>query len=340
MKKSIKVALSLIAAGLILMAIGFFSGGFKSVFIDSNGINIADIKENLVEINDNLNEFKNIDIDFNYGDIEIISGNEFSINGIYDKSKYELTYNVDGDTLILKDKSIKKINFNLSFFGSGNTDRKNKITICIPENTTLSIVKGNQNYGDIKIDSLKSTKIDLSSDFGNINLNSLSSDSVNIKADDGKISLDNSNCKAINLNSDFGDIIVNNTKTEDFNSTSQSGSLKFNDFTANKITATNESGDIKADKIYTNGLDLNLESGKVKINGELKGTNIINSDCGDIEITSSLQEDQYSLDLECDSGEILINDSKFGNRYKKDSPAENSFKIKDESSKIKLNLGA
>ena len=37
MKKSIKVALSLIAAGLILMAIGFFSGGFKSVFIDSNG---------------------------------------------------------------------------------------------------------------------------------------------------------------------------------------------------------------------------------------------------------------------------------------------------------------
>lgn len=110
MKRSVKVALCLVAAGIILMFIGYNLGGFKSIKVTNQGFSTFSFDtDDLANDEKQLTAFKDIDLKLDYGDVEIINGDSYYIEANYNKKSDNLSYVVEGDTLTVKNKSERKM---------------------------------------------------------------------------------------------------------------------------------------------------------------------------------------------------------------------------------------
>lgn len=337
--KSLKIALFITGIGLILLAIGFFSGGFKPISISSHGLQIGNKKEDIIKLQENLNSFENIDINVENLNIEIIKDDSFSIEGEYDKNYDDIIYSVENNTLKIKSKEKRNNSHFFIFFGSDSKADSPKIKIHLPEKADLSEIKGTVELGNLKLDSLNSKNIDLKCNYGNIDFNNLNSENITVNSESGTITYNNINCNNIKTNSNYGDVTVNSLKAINSDFNLESGNFKADNLESDKITGKNSYGNIEGNAFKTNGIDFQVESGTVNLKGELKGENKIKSEYGDININSSLAEKDYSYDTKLEMGSFKINNVKMNNQYKKvDASAPNSFIINNENGNLTINF--
>lgn len=339
-RKAVKAALSLIAVGTVLLVIGYLFGGFKAIYGNSSGINIYDSKNTITERN-SLDAFQNIKINVEKANVEIESGDKFEIETMYNKSLTDVSYNVSNDTLNITASSKNHISFNIGFFDNNMSINENtKIKIYIPNESMLSELESQVDYGDMKLLNLNFKKSDILCNFGDIELKNINCTNMNINDESGDITFDNVTGSEMITTSEYGNIEASNLNTENFTCDLKSGDLNLNNLKTDNGIISNEYGDIEGTAITSNGLIITSSCGEIDINGELKGKNTIDSKFGDTKIMTSLLESDYSYDFKVKFGECSVNgNSREGGCEKIESTADNIINAVCESGDLKINFG-
>lgn len=156
-------------------------------------------KQNEAYTNDRVvtDTFKNLIIDTNIVDVEIIPGSEYSYTINSDK-KYTPSVLITDNTLSVT-QNISGINNLFGISLGGNVSCKMQITV--PDNAVLSDVRITSNVGDINIGSISSKNTSISTNVGDIDVNSLHCPNIKITSDIGDVCLsDIKNIYLYNIN--------------------------------------------------------------------------------------------------------------------------------------------
>lgn len=304
-RKIFKIALSLVAAGAVLLGCGYIFGGCKNVYGNFSGFSINDSKD-MVSEKHSLDNFSNISLDVDYGDIEIEKGSEFAIETIYDKSHDDITYNTSNDTLSVKGNRKKKVSFNIDF-SDNNDNSGTKIKIYVPDGSQLAELKLQASCGDMSIEGLTFKNGTIICDYGDALLKDVECSSFTICNKCGDIDFSNIKGNDIVTNSEFGNVKISNVDAGSFSCDLKSGDMDFNNLKFENGNISDSYGDIKGNAIDGNGLKLASKSGDIDIDGDIKGENTIDSAYGNVKLATSLSEEEYSYDLDAKYGDCSVN---------------------------------
>ena len=337
-KKALKIALSLVVAGAVLMGAGYLFGGFKTIYGNSNGINIYDSKD-IVNEKKTIDNFQNINLNVDYSDVEIVKGEKYEIETAYNKSLGDIEYNVSENTLNINRNNGKHLSFNVELFGVTNMNNSSKIKIYVPYDSSLSDIKCQIGSGNINIKDLSFKNADVACDYGDAEFSNIGCTSIKIHEKSGDIKFDNIDGSEIITTSEYGDVKVNNFKSESFTCDLKAGNMDFNSLTTGNGIITNSYGDIRGYNVLSNGLNITSNSGNIDIAGELKGNNTINSEYGDVDLESSLSEKDYSYDLTVKFGNCSVNGKDKEDVCKKaETSSDNSINAVCKSGDLKVNF--
>ena len=285
-KKSILlliISLSFIAIILIFVMIFLINKRFKLNYF---------VSTNLVANEYFDTNFGSINIRTDASDINVINTNDEKVSvKIYGDANNYYILNNDGILRIeYKDSGCKFFCINRKI---------SKIELYIPSdfNGKLNI---DNNYGDIKVGSLKNSNISIKEDAGDVTIDGvnditiknkygdidlLEANIADINASAGQIKI--GNVKNIKVENNYGDIKIDSVENY-INASNDCGDIKIKFLRLDKDSSiVSHLGDIRIDDIDNIYVDAQTNLGDVKINKNYRNAEVvlkINNDCGDIKI--------------------------------------------------------
>lgn len=199
------IAITMIAFGILLALIGYFSGGKWSLVLTDEGIQLPE-NNTLVNNSYKLDDFTYINAINHYGDVEIVASDRFALETSVIKDD-DVTYSVKDHTLTVETKSKKKNGFQFGF-GSFRTP---SIKIYVPSDVKLKNVVLNSNFGDITIRGLNYQELTLIEDFGDILFKDITGDKTEITQSFGDIQLQQFSSNGFVVESEHGDVNIDGT---------------------------------------------------------------------------------------------------------------------------------
>ena len=312
MKNWVKICLftgiGCIATGIILYGIGSFAGGKDYVrAADLNTLSTSAMKDESsysILAKTQIDDYHNLTVNLNILDLKVVpSGDEhfyISYNVNSDKQKSALTYNVENDTLTLKETDSSKgsfvhvdINFLTDLFHDKDTpDSEDSVTLYVPENTKLK-------------------KLNLNSDMSDIQIASVNADSGTIKTASGDIELKSCDLNNIALTSDMGDITIKGSNLNTCTLTSNSGDFECSNITFNgdnSITSDMGEVDIESstDNLTKLAIQVNTDIGDIDTSDKLNGYFKKNNDDSAQTYLTETKKPVGNLTIQTDSGDVSL----------------------------------
>ncbi len=199
------IAITMIAFGMLLALVGYFSGGKWSFVLTDEGIQLPESNK-LVNNSYKLDDFTNLNVINNYGDVEIVTSDHYALETNVIKED-DVTYSIKDHTLTVETKSKKKNGFQ---FGFGNF-RSPSIKIYVPSDVKLKTVALDSNFGDTTIRGLKYHELNLIEDFGDIILKDTTGEKTEITQSFGDMKLQQFSSNGFVAESEHGDINIDGT---------------------------------------------------------------------------------------------------------------------------------
>ena len=207
-------------------------------------------------------DFKNITIDVDTEDIIFLPSQDNNMCKVvfYEKSSKKHTSIVENENLVIKYENEEKWYQNLFNFG------KSKITVYLPKNEYDNIAI-KCSTGDIQIENefeFKSINIDLTT--GDISLDKIVASEINLSITTGDIELDNINCSGnITLDSTTGEAELNNVNCKNLKSISTTGEITLDSVIATeKIHIERSTGDVEFDRMDAGEIFIETSTGDVE----------------------------------------------------------------------------
>ncbi|MFE3575573.1 DUF4097 family beta strand repeat-containing protein [Lysinibacillus sp. NPDC059133] len=199
------IAITMIAFGILLALVGYFSGGKSNFVLTDEGIQLPE-NNKLVNNSYKLDDFTNLNIINHYGDVEIVTSDRYALetNVINDD---DVTYSIKDKTLTVETKSKKKNGLEFGFFNF----RTPSIKIYVPSDVKLKTVVLDSNFGDTTISGLKYQELNLIEDFGDILLKDTTGDKTEITQSFGDMKLQQFSSNSFVAESEHGDINIDGT---------------------------------------------------------------------------------------------------------------------------------
>lgn len=308
MNKILKISLSFITIGFILLAIATLLNkgnipGINPKYEKKNytisAQNIENIKLDLITDNVVIEENKN--------------SNEVEIE-YYDNNDKETTINNSENTLSIKEsKKVFGIDIDINFFSTTK-----EVKIKIPKDTHLNfniVAK----LGDVNINDLNIKDLTINNKMGNVNLTNITTNNVSMKLD-GDFTLNNvkGNNSLFTIKTNIGTVKFD--KVEGFNDldiTNQTGDISVSSSIIKDIKINNQTGNVllsNSPKNSTDNINIKNETGDVKLD-ELTVNNSIylESKYGNIEANIADKEKNYIRNSNSDTKKSLITISRDGN---------------------------
>lgn len=300
MSKVLKVSLYMILVGIILATVGFALGGRGFNISFGSGINIYDESKRVTE-NFDLEEFNTVKIDVSYLDnIEIVKGNGYKLSMDYHMSENDSNkIEYSLDNKILSIKDNRLNNMNINI-GFFN-DKNDKITLYVPEECNLEELNIQTSSSDINVTNINSNITNIVCNYGDVILSNLNSDNITLDSSSGEIKVRNIQGKDMKINNSYGDVDIENSNIANTNASLSSGDFEFD-------------------------------------NVEFKNL-IVDNEYGEVSINTPISENLFNYNLECDYGEIEINDNNFNDSYSINNNVDNNINIKCSSGDINIELG-
>ncbi len=270
------IAITMIAAGILLALVGYFSGGRWLIIKDEDGFHVPS-NQQLVNQTYTLDAFTRIDLQNDYGDLDIIAGgSDYKLETKVLKQQ-DVTYRIDNGTLIIETAARKK---NSIEFGFGNFHSPS-IKIYVPADQKLDTITINNSFGDIDIHQLHYQQLNLQQDYGDISFDHITADNTKISQSFGDITLQQYTSNDTIIDSEHGDIDIDGTLHGP-----TSISSNFGDTT---LSLQNKKSEI--------GYDLTTSFGDITINGEEQRNNVTQLSDGDHQLTISSSSGDIELSL-------------------------------------------
>ena len=220
----------------------------SSIIIGISGINylfeFIGNEENvqIIENTFDKNEVKNLYLDSDIGDIDIVVGNELKVIAKNVSENFNCT--LEGDTLkIVESKE------GLSMFKGNDT----RITIYIPDDLIFNTVQLDFSVGDNDIQSLKANKLNLNSGTGQIDIRYLEVlESAIITNGVGELDIENSNLNNLELKTGVGECDLRGTIKGDSTVKADIGSINIRldsfDEATDKIKIEKDIGELEVNE--------------------------------------------------------------------------------------------
>ncbi len=264
---------STVLLGIILVTVAVCIDGWKlfthfpSIQVDFRGVH--------VEYDDNISnekgetvmnsEVKNINIDVDYGMVNIRRGNVDQIdirtrNIIESKFRYEL----NGDTLYVKYKR------GFTMFSFGNSMNA-EINVTFPENAEYDNVFVHNGAGAMYLYDLKAGEIKIDNGAGEMKMENVTSDGeIKMNTGAGAIKLENVSCGELKIDSGVGEVNASNMVCNELTAKSGIGAFTYKGEINGDADIDNGCGEVKMTvygKSSDYGFDVDSGIGQVRVNG-------------------------------------------------------------------------
>ncbi|MEY9979825.1 DUF4097 family beta strand repeat-containing protein [Lysinibacillus sp. RC79] len=199
------IAITMIAFGILLALVGYFSGGKWNFVLTDEGIQLPE-NNKLVNNSYKLDDFTNLNIINHYGDVEIVTSDRYALETNVINND-DVTYSIKDNTLTVETKAKKKNGLEFGF-GSFRTP---SIKIYVPSDVKLKTVILDSNFGDTTIRGLNYQELNLIEDFGDIIFKDTSGDKTEITQSFGDMKLQQFSSNGFVAESEHGDINIDGT---------------------------------------------------------------------------------------------------------------------------------
>lgn len=274
--KNTLIAMTMIALGILLALIGYFSGGRWLILKDSEGLYVPS-NTKLVSQSHALDAFTSINIVNDYGDVEIVaSDSDYKLDTKVHEQE-DVTYHIDNGTLTIETMAKKKDGFQ---FGFGNLSSPS-IKLYVPKDTKIEAIVIDSNFGDTAIHGLQYQQLNLIQDYGDITFNNTTGDKTEIRQSFGDLTLQQLTSNGFTIESEHGDIDIDGTLNGQSTITSS-----FGDTT---LHLQNKQSDV--------GYDLKTDFGDVTINDEEQSGTVTQVTKGKHQLNVSLSHGDIDVSL-------------------------------------------
>ena len=249
MNKFIKISISFIIFGLVLMGLATYLNNGHIPRFSSN----FEKKNYTVSIND----VKNLDLDIIDSDVTIEENTASKNMEIEYYTALERKVNIEhiGNKLSIKENE-NIVNF--SFY-----TEKRKLIIKIPKSSNIDINSVNK-LGDYFIKNLDIKSLIINSKLGDVYITNISASDADIKLATGNLNIDNLNSKnnSLKINVATGNVKLNNINDlKDISVDNKEGDTDLSSSTIKDINITNEQGNIKVSNLPSESSDnINLKT--------------------------------------------------------------------------------
>lgn len=208
----------------------------KDTVVDENRQTKTDKRELNAETQ-KLNKFSSIEVDVLAADINVVSGEDWSISYKLSEKEPLQRFGVEGDTLYLETKfdETKRFDNTEDWF----------ITITIPENTTL-------------------TEVELETISGDVNVQNFSCGEASLSSTSGDVQAENITAMEMDVNSVSGDIIAKNITSAKMDTETVSGNISA-EGAFGELESSTISGDTKVSGSISAESELESTSGDIAL---------------------------------------------------------------------------
>lgn len=270
------IAGGMIALGVLLAAIGFFSGGKWIIFKDDKGFYVPN-KHTLVHKSYNLDAFTSIKVFNDFGDVEIVDGDSYSleVNSLEDAG---VTYSVKKGTLTVETKSKKKNRISIGF----TSYETPSIKIIVPKDEALTSIIIDSNFGDTSLQGLHYQQLNLMANYGDIEFKNIVGEQTEITQAFGDMTLQQFSSNGFVAESEHGDIDIDGTLNGQSTVTSS-----FGDTT---LQLQNNKSEL--------GFELKTDFGDITVNNQSQDHKVSQLHEGDNQLKVSLSHGDLDLSLD------------------------------------------
>ena len=274
--KNTLLAMTMIAFGILLAVVGYFSGGRWLLIKDEDGLHVPG-NNTLVNQSHDLDAFTSINIVNDYGDISIIANDSNYKLEANVLEQQDVTYHIENGTLTIEAKAKKKnrMQFGFASFSSPS------IKLYVPADKKLDMIVIDSKFGDTALQGLHYQQLNLIQDYGDITFTNTTGEKTEVAQDFGDLTLQQYSSNGINIESKHGDINIDGTLNGQTTITSS-----FGDAT---LHLQNKQSDI--------GYALNTSFGDVSINDEEQSGTVTQLNKGDHQLNVSLSHGDLDVSL-------------------------------------------
>ena len=338
MKNIWKVAIILIATGLLLSSIGLALGASRWVYWDKQGSHIVEISEEKRITMLDLERIDNIDINARFSDVEFITSDKYGIDiRYYDE---DVSWSLDNGNLKIRSTvQTGNRNYNKRFFDVNlNFDNpQSYVKVYLPADVRLGTVSVQADSGHIKIGGFRAVEVQLNNSFGNLDIYSITCDKLQIKMDSGEFSgQDLSVSGDIVHKNNFGSSRFETIEAKNFRLDSDSGDVTLNGCRVESIDIKNYFGSITAHNLVSFNTDVDANSAEINISGDFSGRTNINNSFGDIRFTTAKAREDYTYEIYTDFGDVTIDNNRLNGGVQGGNSSTNSLYITNSSGDIQV----
>lgn len=341
-KRIVIVAAAMVAVGLVLTGIGYAIGGNQPINIDRNGIHVGsgwkDDGEKggalatggkLESFAEELGEFHSIKADTNLSQVELVAGEKYAIEGVFDTANGKPEYAIENGTLIVEERNDMLFHAGIDInLGFKDNQEKPRVKIYYPKDAVLQDVNIKTAVSDLTFDGItaKSAKFEL--DLGRLELSNISADKVDISVGSGDCSL--TGIKAsdeLKLTNNLGRTTISGGETKSLELTAQSGDVILNGTTIEKGGIQLNLGKLTGENLNTKGLTVKNQSGDIELSGTILGDTDISSNMGRVFLKPGAAEKEFNYELKTNLGRVETNGSESSGSLSVKNSAPNNIKV-------------
>jgi len=350
MNKSMKgiaiAAAAMVMVGILLTAIGFMTGGNQHIYLDKTGIHVGDREGGkngggeLVGFSQNIDSFRNIDVDLDIYEVDLVPGEKFAVQGDYLSKMGKPIIQVENDTLVIKSSRNKVFNLNIDLPGLIFDTNHPHIKIYYPENTKLKDVVIRCDASDLGITDLVAEKAEFDLDFGKLELTNITADNITVDMDSGDCTMKNMKAAdKLTITNNFGKTTLEGAEMKTLKVDADSGDVTLIDTTFDSGDLKLNFGKLTAEGMTSNGLKAESDSGDVNLEGKLTGLIDVTCNMGKVTVNPGAPRDQFNLELNADMGSVSIEGAQVSGSMASNNPsAKNTLKITTDMGDINVNF--
>ncbi|GKS81673.1 membrane protein [Ligilactobacillus pabuli] len=293
MKKSFKFGWLLLAVSIILLVIGGFAHGAKSVVFNGWRPMVYSNKANFKQQYP-TEKFAQIDLTTNNADVTIKRGTSYRVE-YHGRQSARPTVKVVNDRLTVRQKgSSQRSNGFIGFrWFDSQQGQNNHITVFVPDNVKLTKIRNLNNYGTTKIQGISTAYLEALGSEGDLQLENMNIDNANIEMrDSNQIHLQNTTLLAGLITSNDSDVVVEDGTLRNVEIQQADGDVTVRNVALAGGKMNVSDGDVHmSESIVTNGYHLyNQDGDNILTNVKAGGFDVATTD-GDNHVFGNSNED-------------------------------------------------
>ncbi|MDR3277183.1 MAG: DUF4097 domain-containing protein [Oscillospiraceae bacterium] len=268
LKNAWKLAGALMAAGLILLAIGWTLGARGGVYADAKGVHID--KNERVEISKrDIGEFTEISVSTASADVELVASDHYGIELSYNAQTAPEWRVQDGRLTVKAENKLVISLFSFNFEG-------NSIKIYYPENARLDSAQITSFSGAVRVSDAYIAKLQIKNASGAVTLRHLEGEELILGVISGRVTLSDSGMSfgRVEIDISSGDITAEGLASRGTKIHAVSGRVRLSGELLGETDVKCVSGDVSVGTTRGEGeysYSLKAVSGDVRVDGQRQG---------------------------------------------------------------------